>query len=190
MPYNLGSTVTVESLAVKPFPPDFEDALAFPLVAALLGRRSRRFSLGATLPDGPLAYASKHPPMPLSELERALVLSAVARTTGWHYLIMRHARYAPNLSNYSASAVGRTFPSAAGFHTSEIFFTDDSGTYFLSTRDAPPPAFDPNAPPEESLERLLQAQRALAPTFLRAALPPCRRALHGGAQYLVRQRAR
>jgi hypothetical protein len=41
------------------------------------------------------------------------------------------------LSNYPAAAGGRTFPSAAGFHTSEVFFTDDDGVYFFPTRDAP-----------------------------------------------------
>jgi len=35
------------------------------------------------------------------------------------------------------SGTRRTFPSAAGFHTSEFFFTDDEGVYFLPTRDAP-----------------------------------------------------
>ena len=40
--------------------------------------------------------------------------------------------------NYQGAAGGRTFPSSAGFHTSEIFFTDDSGTYFLPTRDMHP----------------------------------------------------
>ena len=30
----------------------------FPLVAALLGRRSRRFAVGDEIPDGPLAYRS------------------------------------------------------------------------------------------------------------------------------------
>jgi hypothetical protein len=48
-------------------------------------------------------------------------------------------RYAPHLSNYPAAAGGRTFPTAAGFHTSEIFFTDDSGTYLFETRDIPVP---------------------------------------------------
>jgi hypothetical protein len=108
----------------------------FPLLEALHGRRSRRFALGDEIPDGPLAYKSKHDPMPLSELERMLVLSAMGGTTGWHYSITRHERYAPHLSNYSGGAAGRTFPSAAGFHTVELFFTDDSGTYFFPTRDA------------------------------------------------------
>ena len=57
-------------------------------------------------------------------------------TTGWHYGITRHARYAPHLANYNGAAAGRTVPSAAGFHTSELFYTDDSGLYYFPTRDA------------------------------------------------------
>jgi len=113
-----------------------QELAAFPLVDALYGRRSRRFALGAEIPDGPLAYKSSHEPLPLTELERMLVLSAMGGTTGWHYSITRHARYAPHVSNYAGGAAGRTFPSAAGFHTAELFFTDDSGVYFFPTRDA------------------------------------------------------
>src|SRR3954454_20124717 len=36
----------------------------FPLVEALFGRRSRRFALGDEIPDGPLAYRSRHEPVP------------------------------------------------------------------------------------------------------------------------------
>ncbi len=112
-------------------------ALEFPFVDALFGRRSRRFFRGAEIPDGPLAYKSLHEPLPLTDLERLLILAAIGGNTGWHHSITRHERYAPHLSNYPAAAGGRTFPSAAGFHTSEIFFTDDSGTYIFQTRDAP-----------------------------------------------------
>src|SRR5688500_335061 len=99
------------------------DLAAFPLVEALFGRRSRRFALGDEIPDGPLAYKSRHEPLALTELERMLVLTAMGGTTGWHYSITRHARYAPHISNYAAGAAGRTFPSAAGFHTAELVFT-------------------------------------------------------------------
>lgn len=112
-----------------------EGMIQFPLVEALFGRRSRRFYLGASIPDGPLKYQSCHEPVPLTELERLLILLAVGGRTGWHNSITRHDRYAPHLSNYSGGAGGRTFISAAGFHTAEIFFTDDSGTYFFETRD-------------------------------------------------------
>jgi hypothetical protein len=134
------------------------DGLAqFPLVAALLGRRSRRFALGDEIPDGPLAYRSRHDPVPLSELERLLVLGAMGGTTGWHWAITRNARYAPHLANYAGGAAGRTFPSAAGFHTAELFFTDDSGTWFFPTRDAGA-LVDP-AEEEVGLELLVERHR-------------------------------
>jgi hypothetical protein len=112
--------------------------LEFPLVAAITGRRSRRFPVGGSMPAGELAYQSGKPPQSLSELERALVLATVTGVTGWNFGISHHPGYAPELPNYSGSAGGRTFPSAAGFHTTDFFFTDDSGTYFLSSRDAAP----------------------------------------------------
>ncbi len=118
-------------------PPGFDDLLSFGLIEALLGRRSRRFFLGAEIPDGVLAYRSRHKPMPLSELEKLLVVAACGANTSWHDMIYRGQRYAPHLSNYSGAAGGRTFPSAAGFHTSKTFFTDDDGVYLLDNRDAP-----------------------------------------------------
>lgn len=116
-----------------------EELLKFPLTEALFGRRSRRFFLGAEVPDGALAFRSRFAPLPLSELERLLILTAVSGKTGLHNNVTRHDRYAPQLSNYPSTPTGRTFPSAAGFHTSQLFFTDDSGTYFFDTRDGQPP---------------------------------------------------
>jgi len=68
----------------KKFPPGLEDARRFPLVEALFGRRSRRFPLGGEIPDGPFTYASRHEPVPLSEIEQVPVLSAVGGNTGWN----------------------------------------------------------------------------------------------------------
>jgi len=123
---------------VEKLPAGFKEMLSFGLIDALLGRRSRRFFMGAKIPDGVLAYESRHAPVPLTELERLLVVAACGSNTNWHYLIYRAKRYAPYLSNYAGSAGGRTFPSSAGFHTSMTFFTDDEGVYFLDARDAPP----------------------------------------------------
>jgi hypothetical protein len=139
MPMN-STGMRLQNTPMLELPANVHEALAdlatFPLLSALYGRRSRRFPLGGEIPDGVLAYKSRHAPLPLSDLERLLVLTTMAGTTGWHYAIMRHERYAPQLANYAAGAAGRTFPSAAGFHTVELFFTDDSGTYFFPTRDA------------------------------------------------------
>jgi hypothetical protein len=118
-------------------PPGFQDMLEFGLVEGLLGRRSRRFFMGAEIPDGVFAYRSRHAPVPLSELEKLLVVMACGGNTSWHHMIHRAQRYAPHLSNYAGAAGGRTFPSGAGFHTSQLFFTDDAGVYLLENRDAP-----------------------------------------------------
>jgi hypothetical protein len=118
-------------------PKGFEKMLSFGLVEALLGRRSRRFFMGAELPDGVFAYKSKYEPLPLTELEKLLVVAACGMNTSWHHMIYRGERYAPHLSNYAGAASGRTFPSAAGFETSKTFFTDDEGVYVLDVRDEP-----------------------------------------------------
>lgn len=118
-------------------PPGFQDMMAFGLIEGLLGRRSRRFFMGAEIPDGVFAYKSRHAPLPLSDLEKLLVVAACGGNTSWHHMIYRAQRYAPYLSNYAGAAGGRTFPSAASFHTSMTFFTDDEGVYVLESRDAP-----------------------------------------------------
>ena len=127
-----------KNMAVKDFPPGFKDLLSFGFIEALLGRRSRRVFMGAEIPDGVFAFKSKQKLVPLSELEKLLVVAACGGNSSWNNLIYRAQLYAPHLSNYAASSGGRTFPSAAGFHTSKTFFTDNNGIYVLEARDAEP----------------------------------------------------
>ena len=117
--------------------PGFKDILSFGLIEGILGRRSRRFFMGAEIPDGKFKFKSRHDSLPLSDFEKMLIVSACGGNTSWHNMIYRAARYAPHLSNYAGAAGGRVFPSAAGFHTSQTFFTDDEGVYILDMRDAP-----------------------------------------------------
>lgn len=117
-----------------------ESMTQFPLIQALAGRRSRRFCVGAEIPEGPLAFKSNQKPIPLTEMEQMIVLTSMAGSTGWHYTISYNETVRSKLPSYSAGPAGRTFPSAAGFHTSDLFFTDDDGTYYFSTRDFHPPS--------------------------------------------------
>ena len=118
-------------------PPGFEDMMEVSLIEALLGRRSRRFFMGAQIPDGVFKYTSQHKPTPLTTAEKMLVVSACGGNTTWHHMIYRGEPYVPHLSNYAGAAGGRVFPSAAGFQTSQTFFTDDTGVYVLDMRNAP-----------------------------------------------------
>ena len=86
------------------------------------------------------------------------MLTSAAGNTGWHFAITRNATYAPHFPNYAGAAGGRTFPSAAGFHTTEIFFTDDNGVYLFETRDAPK-LVDREPDDARRLEAVIEAHR-------------------------------
>jgi hypothetical protein len=59
---------------------------AYPLLEALAKRRSRRFALGMKMDLGPLAYHSRHQPLPLTEEEEALLVFAGSGMTGYALL--------------------------------------------------------------------------------------------------------
>lgn len=137
----------------KAWPKGLLEAAQFPLIEAIHGRRSRRFAKGAAIPDGPLAYRSMERPAPLSELEQLLLLTTVGGNTGWSNLIPYNKAYLPSIPNYAGAAGGRAFPSAAGFHTTEIFYTDDNGVYVMKTRDMPASGTGEDVDLEAYLER-------------------------------------
>src|SRR5579863_8854943 len=118
--------------------PRLQQVLDFPLVGGILGRRSRRFGYGMSIPSGPLAYASRHEAWPLSDLERALLVGVATGVTGWNFGIPFTVNEPESLSNYSLRLTGRTAPSAATICTTELFYTDDTGIYLTRTRDLPP----------------------------------------------------
>jgi len=106
---------TTRSLDPSSDSPPLDELLEFPLFRALFGRRSRRFGLGMEISSGPLAFRSGAEPLPLSELERSLLVAAGTGVSG-----------------------GRTAPTAAGIGTPVLFFTDDEGTWVTNTRDLEP----------------------------------------------------
>ena len=57
----------------------------FPLLKALFGRRSRRFGLGMEMPEGPLAFKSRHAPVPLTQEEQDLLVAAATGISGWNF---------------------------------------------------------------------------------------------------------
>jgi hypothetical protein len=83
----------------------------YPLFEALFGRRSRRFGLGFEMPEGPYRYKSAHAPVPLSELEEALLVGAGAGFSGLALWDLPTPQPYPRRS-------GRTFPTTRpGGHT-------------------------------------------------------------------------
>mgnify|MGYP003640453181 CR=1 FL=1 len=87
---------------MQDLPKGLIEATRFPLIDAIHGRRSRRFARGASIPDGPLAYTSKHKPAPLPEMEQMLLLTTVGGNTGWSNLIPYNRSYVPKMPNYAS----------------------------------------------------------------------------------------
>ena len=56
----------------------------YPLFEALYGRRSRRFGLGFEMVEGPFKYKSQGTPLPLSEIEEALLDRKSTRLNSSH----------------------------------------------------------------------------------------------------------
>ncbi|MHA6668513.1 hypothetical protein ACX3O0_06540 [Homoserinimonas sp. A447] len=114
------------------------DFTEFPLIDAIAGRRSRRFGLGMELPNGPLAFRSQAEPVPLSELERSILVAAGTGVTGWSFGVPYGPDRPQEHAHYTQRFTGRTAPTASGIGTPMLFATDDSGTYLTNTRDALP----------------------------------------------------
>jgi hypothetical protein len=137
-----------------------EDLLAFPLLAAIYGRRSRRVGTGMIVPSGPLAFRSSAEPAPLTELEREILVAAATGVSGWNWGVPFGPDAPDAHAHYTQRFTGRTAPTAAGFGTPVMFFTDDQGTYLTNTRDSTPSTMRELSDEVDSAHRILNACRA------------------------------
>jgi hypothetical protein len=114
----------------------------YPLLEALLRRRSRRFAPGFNLDGGPLSYASEQSPAPLRLDEQAALAFAACGITG-HALA--ELPYADGVEpetgggNIMMHLVGRTAASGDASHADTVFVIDDDGVWLLRRPQDHPP---------------------------------------------------
>jgi hypothetical protein len=142
----------------KPVNP-ISDLLTFPLMSAIFGRRARRFAMGMEIPSGPLAFRSRHAPVPLSELEQAILIAAATGVTGWNFGIPHTPSCPKEVAHYPVRPGGRTAPTAAGIGTPALFYTDDQGIYLANLRDTQPTRSREFEGETNDVERILTACR-------------------------------
>ncbi len=117
----------------------------FTLLDLLQQRKTRRFGRGMTLPGGPLQYASHHEPLPLSrDEERFLIYAAVGRT-GRNLGDMQFAGR-PGAGAGQGNALmnfnSRTVPSPCSAQTTQLFYTNDDGVFFVAGASGPDHPWD------------------------------------------------
>src|SRR5260221_11360788 len=98
---------------MQPIDPRLEQVLTFPQINGLFGRRSRRLGFGMAIPSGPLTYTSQHEPLPLRDLQRALLVAAETVVTAWNFGIPFTMNQSDLLSAYSLSLTSSMTLSAA-----------------------------------------------------------------------------
>ncbi len=135
------------------------ELLTFPLMSAIFGRRARRFAMGMEIPSGPLAFKSRHAPVPLSELEQAILVATATGVTGWNFGIPHTPSRPAELAHYPVRSGGRTAPTGAGIGTPTLFYTDDHGVYFTNLRDTQPTQVREFEGETDGVERILTACR-------------------------------
>lgn len=106
----------------------------YPLMDALLWRRSRRFAPGMRLNGGPLEYHSTAAPRPLSTDEQAALAFAACGITGHTLAELPYEDGGiPGAGggNIVARFTGRTVPSGDGIHAVSLFVIDDDGVSWV-----------------------------------------------------------
>ncbi len=127
--------------------PQIQDAWNFSLFDAIFNRRSRRFGLGMEIKEGPNKFKSQSDPIPLDEVEEALLVCAGTGVSGLNLSDMCHSPRPDTLEgvqnwdgmcNTMMEHVGRTWGSPCGNHGTELFYTNDEGVYLMKLRDVQP----------------------------------------------------
>ena len=111
-----------------------ERAARYPLLDALIERRSRRFGKGMRLNGGPLAYESRQQPVALTIEEEAALAFAACGITGH---VLAELPYQTGDTSEAGGGeimthfVGRTVASGDAMHACVVFVINDSGVWML-----------------------------------------------------------
>lgn len=108
-------------------PMGFTDALTYPYFQSVFDRKSRRVALGMTVESNVIEYSSPYEPVPLSELEEALLVMAGTGLNGLALADLDPHRGMSTLVQWT----NRTWPSACSNHGTELFWSNDAGLWWL-----------------------------------------------------------
>ena len=138
-----------------------QKAWNYPLFDAIFQRRARRFPLGAEMPAGVAPFKSTKEPVPLDEIEEAMLVMAGTGISGLNLADLPFNDGAGSnwCGNTMIQFVGRVYASACGSHGTELFFTNDEGTYLVKLRDKLPSAMQEFELLDDR-EKIVQAFRA------------------------------
>ncbi|MBN1366543.1 MAG: hypothetical protein JW967_01270 [Dehalococcoidales bacterium] len=110
---------------------EVKTVFTYSLLEAIARRRTRRFPIGCTFDEGALKYISSQKPIPLNDVELAILCWSGAGITGSAIQDVGAAG-----DGQIASWIGRVIPNPCNVNTTRLFFTNDSGTYLYNPTKA------------------------------------------------------
>jgi hypothetical protein len=131
-----------------------DEVARYPLLDALIARRSRRFGRGMALNGGPLAYDSRHAPRPLDLADEAALAFAGCGITGYALAELPYQTGAASEAgsgNIITHFIGRTVASGDAAHAVTLFVLNDEGAWLLKR---------PQDYPRTEIAELIRAARA------------------------------
>jgi hypothetical protein len=151
------SLVSEPVAAIEPV----QRAWNYPLFDAIFQRRARRFPLGAEMPGDLAPFKSMKEAVPLDEIEEAMLVMAGTGISGINLADLPYNE--KEGGNYCGNTmlqwVGRVYASACGSHGTELFYTNDEGTYMVKMRDKLPSQMQEFESLDDR-EKIVQAFRA------------------------------
>jgi len=112
---------------------EVREVFSYPLLQAMARRRTRRFPLGCKMDEGTLKYASQNPPVPLNDIETAILCWAGTGVTG---LIAADMPTSDVQGSMFTTWVGKTTPYQCNVHNMRLFFTNDKGLFVYNPEKA------------------------------------------------------
>lgn len=108
----------------------------YPLMSAIVDRRTRRVARGTSVPSGPISHTSKNKPSPLSPLEEAVLIVSTGLTgsTTMHDVPTKNDAGKDRFSAPLINVLSRGASSIDNSHAVSFFMINDEGTWLIKQR--------------------------------------------------------
>jgi hypothetical protein len=109
------------------------ELFAYPLMSAILERRTRRVARGTSIASGSISYASANKPAPLTSLEEAVLIVSTGLTgsTTMHDVPATNANGSDRFSAPLINILARSASSIDNAHAVSFFMINDEGTWLI-----------------------------------------------------------
>ncbi|MDX0411599.1 hypothetical protein GOC69_12190 [Sinorhizobium medicae] len=127
---------SVQEGADEPTHPGLRELFRYPLMSAIVDRRTRRVARGTSVQSGPISHTSTNKPSPLSSLEEAVLIVSTGLTgsTTMHDVPTKNANGEDRFSAPLINVLSRGASSIDNSHAVSFFMINDDGTWLIKQR--------------------------------------------------------